>query len=155
MRPANTFAIFSVALLLSACGTNVLPWQSSTAKAPAENNKKGTEEVALRATPTARATDPEPATPPLKIDGDPQKLVGLSPGKLADRLGSPGFVRRDGSAEIWQYLAEACILDVFLYRDKDVLAVDYVELRGRGASQLSRRDCYREMLRAHLTAERG
>jgi len=155
MRPAKTFTTLSIALLVSACGTNVLPWQSSTAKAPTENNKRGIEEVALRATPTPSTTDPESAKRSPKIDDDPQKLAGLSPDRLAGRLGSPGFVRRDGSAEIWQYLAEACILDVFLYRDKDVLAVDYVELRGRGASQLSRRDCYREMLRAHLTAERG
>ena len=150
MQPANTFAILSVAVLLSACGTNFLPWKPGT---PATFNgikKKGVEEVALLVPATTRA-----AAPPLKIDDDPKKLVGLSPGKLADRIGSPGFVRRDGSAEIWQYLAEACILDVFLYRDKDVLAVDYVELRGRGASQQSRRDCYREMLRAHLTAVRG
>lgn len=153
MQPANTFAILLVTLLLSACGTNILPWQSSSAKTSAEENNTGTDEVALRTTPTARVT--EPAKSSLKIDDDPQKLVGLSPGGLADRLGSPGFVRQDGSAEIWQYLAAACILDVFLYRDKDVLTVDYVELRGRGASQLSRRDCYREMLRTHLTAERG
>ena len=155
MQPANTFAILSVAVLLSACGTNLLPSQSGTPATSDGTKKKGFEEIALQIPATTRATTPKPAAPPLKIDDDPKKLVGLSPGKLADRLGSPGFVRRDGSAEIWQYLAEACILDVFLYRDKDVLAVDYVELRGRGASQQSRRDCYREMLRAHLTAERG
>ncbi|MBT5498991.1 MAG: hypothetical protein HOK54_24915 [Alphaproteobacteria bacterium] len=155
MQPANTFAILSVAVLLSACGTNFLPWQSGTPATSDGTKKNGIEEVALQVPATTRPTTPKPASPPLKIDDDPKKLVGLSPGKLADRLGSPGFVRRDGSAEIWQYLAEACILDVFLYRDKDVLAVNYVELRGRGASQLSRRDCYREMLRAHLTAERG
>ena len=155
MQPANTFAILSVAVLLSACGTNLLTWQSGTPATSDGTKKNGIEEVALQVPATTRPTTPKPASPPLKIDDDPKKLVGLSPGKLADLLGSPGFVRRDGSAEIWQYLAEACILDVFLYRDKDVLAVDYVELRGRGAPQQSRRDCYREMLRAHLTAERG
>ena len=154
MQPGNTFAILSVALLLSACGTNLLPRQSGIPATSDGAEKKGFEEVALQIPATFRATNPKPAAPPLKIDDDPKKLVGLSPGTLADRLGSPGFVRRDRSAEIWQYLAEACILDVFLYRDKDVLAVDYVELRGRGASQQSRRDCYREMLHAHMTKER-
>jgi hypothetical protein len=152
MRPANIFAILSVAMLLSACGTNFLPRQSDTLVGPDGTRIK---EVALQATEKTRATDTKPATPPLKIDDDPQKLVGLNPRNLANRLGSPGFVRRDGSAEIWQYLAEACILDVFLYRDKYIFTVDYVELRGRGASQLSQRDCYREMLRAHLNAEQG
>lgn len=154
MQPDNTFAILSVAVLLSACGTN-LTWQSGTPATSDGTKKISIEEFALQVHATTRPTAPKPASPPLKIDDNPKKLVGLSLGELAGRLGSPGFVRRDGSAEIWQYLAEACILDVFLYRNKDVLAVDYVELRGRGASQLSRRDCYREMLRAHLTAERG
>jgi hypothetical protein len=151
MQTANISAILLVAMLLPACGPNILPHQSGTPAAPDGTKKKGIEEVALR----AAATNPKPETPPLKIDDDPQKLVGLNPDKLTDRLGLPGFVRRDGSAEIWQYLAEACILDVFLYRDKDILTVNYAELRGRGASQLSRRDCYREMLRMHLNAEQG
>ena len=153
MQTANIFVILLVAMLLPACGPDILPYQSGTPAAPDGPKKKGIEEVALRTAATNRATDPKPKTPPLKIDDDPQNLVGLNPSKLADQLGSPVFVRRDGSAEIWQYLAKACILDVFLYRDKDILTVNYVELRGRGASQLSRRDCYREMLRVHLNAE--
>ena len=155
MRPANIFAILSVAVLLSACGANFMPRQSGTLAASDITKKKGIDEVALQAVATTHATVPKPATSSLKIDANPQELVGLNPSKLADRIGLPGFVRRDGSAEIWQYLAEACILDVFLYRDKDILAVNHVELRGRGASQLSRRDCYREMLRAHQTTEQG
>ena len=30
-------------------------------------------------------------------------------------LGAPEFVRRDGPAQIWQYRAENCVLDLFLY----------------------------------------
>jgi hypothetical protein len=155
MQTANIFAILLVATLLPACGPNILADQSGTPAAPGGPKKKGIEEVALRSAATNHATYTKPETPPLKIDDDPQKLVGLNPSKLAGRLGSPVFVRRDGSAEIWQYLAKACILDVFLYRDKDILTVNYAELRGRGASQLSRRNCYREMLRVHLNAEQG
>jgi hypothetical protein len=155
MRLANISAILSVAMLLSACGTNSLPQQLGNPAVPDGTKNKRIEEVELQAAATTRKTNDKHVTPPLKIDDDPQKLVGLNPSKIADRLGSPGFVRRDGSAEIWQYLAEACILDVFLYHDKDILEVHYVELRGRGASQLSRRACYRKMLRAHLNAKQG
>ena len=155
MQTANVFLSLSVAMFLSACGTDISSQQSATPAVPNGTQKEVIAEVVLQDATTTRATDAKLKTPQLKIDDDPQNLLGLNPRKLADQLGSPGFVRRDGSAEVWQYLAEACILDIFLYRNKGVFAVDYVELRARGASQLSRRDCYREMLRVHLNAKQG
>jgi hypothetical protein len=151
MQTANVFASLSVAMFLSACGTDISSQQSATPAVPNGTKKEAIEKVVLQ----DATTDTKLNIPQLKIDDDPQNLLGLNPRKLADQLGSPGFVRRDGSAEVWQYLAEACILDIFLYRNKGIFAVDYVELRARGASQLSRRDCYREMLRVHLNAKQG
>ena len=134
--------------------------QKKPANKPAQ--KAGIEEVALRAAPSRNRTanvpsksgrnDSVASIPP---DAKPQQLIGLESRGLAEMLGSPGFVRRDGKAEVWQYPAESCILDVFLYRDKGTLSVDYVELRGRGTAQLSRQDCYRRMLQTHLTREQG
>ena len=152
-------------LALSACGFDL-----TTPSAPPEttrggdrdSSKAGIEEVAVQpdsaAGPKADDTRPTMArrsAAPAPVNDDPQQLIGLAPPELARRLGSPGFVRRDGAAEIWQYPAAACILDVFLYRQNDTLSVDYVELRGRGAAGVSRRECFAEMLRAQATAERG
>ena len=134
--------------------------QKKPANEPAQ--KAAIEEVALRAAPSRNGianvpsksgrNDSVASIPP---DANPQQLIGLESRGLAEMLGSPGFVRRDGKAEVWQYPAESCILDVFLYRDTGTLSVDYVELRGRGTAQLSRQDCYRRMLQTHLTREQG
>ena len=163
MWPNNLNALAVCAICaVAGCDTN-LP-DSVTQEKPANEpeSKAGIEEVALKAAPSRNETatvpsksgrnNPRASIPP---DANPRQLIGLESRGLADMLGSPGFVRRDGKAEVWQYPAESCILDVFLYRDKETLSVDYVELRGRGTAQLSRQDCYRRMLQTHLTREQG
>lgn len=50
--------------------------------------------------------------------------------EVAGLYGKPGFVRRDGPAEIWRYDGEDCLLDVFLYRERDIFRVAHYELRG-------------------------
>tara|TARA_A100001037_G_scaffold305685_1_gene346787 strand:+ start:1766 stop:2149 length:384 start_codon:yes stop_codon:yes gene_type:complete len=100
----------------------------------------------------ARKVDLIATIPP---DTNPRHLIGLESHGLADKLGSPNFVRRDGSAEVWQYSSKSCILDAFLYRIDGKLLVDYVELRGRGTAALSRQDCYLKMLQAHLMRKQG
>ncbi len=146
MRPTNA-AVFLC--LLAACARN----GDTTATPDTLENppKAGIESVALA--PATTAPIEKPVEP--KVDGDPKQLLGLAPKGVSERLGSPGFVRRDGSAEIWQYPAETCILDVFLYREGEAFKVDYVELRGRGAATLSRRDCFIEMLRKQLKSKSG
>ena len=77
----------------------------------------------------------------------PRKLVGLTSGSLAQALGDPSFVRRDVNSEIWQYLARTCILDIFLYREKKVMKIEYVELRERGYNSSSLENCYQNLLK--------
>mgnify|MGYP001292223971 CR=1 FL=1 len=89
------------------------------------------------------------------IDDDPNQLLGLAHHNVSNRLGLPGFVRRDGYAEIWQYLAKTCILDIYLYSKNNTFKVNYVEVRGRGGVKFSRRDCFVQLLRAHFNATRG
>ncbi len=146
MRPTSA-AVFLC--LLAACAHN--GEITATLDTPEKPAKAGIESVTL-----APATSPpvEKAAEPY-VDGDPEQLLGLAPNGVSERLGSPGFVRHDGSAEIWQYPAEACILDVFLYREGEAFKVVYVELRGRGATTLSRRDCFIEMLRKQLKFKSG
>lgn len=160
MRRVRTLAGLAFLSLLTACGTDLVPWGDSSVPAKPSAPKAGIQEVTLQpsagaagSASAATGTEAHAKLPP--INDDPQQLIGLGPKGLADRLGSPGFVRRDGAAEIWQYLADSCILDVFLYRDQQALSVDYIELRGRGAAGVSRRDCFRNMLRAHLDTTRS
>lgn len=76
---------------------------------------------------------------------DPEEFVGYQPDRLLPVLGAPDFVRRDGPAQIWQYRAENCVFDLFLYRDGGVSRVDHVELRERGATTESAEACYARM----------
>ena len=43
---------------------------------------------------------------------DAQQLAGMDSDNVARLLGSPGLLRRDGPAQIWQYVDEDCILDL-------------------------------------------
>ncbi len=159
MRTVKAFASLVLVCALSACDTRFPDWLAGPVAEPGP--KAGIDEIVLAPAEPAglpknrESPAAEQASLPPTVDDDPQKLVGLDPHGLAERLGSPGFVRRDGSAEIWQYPAKSCILDVFLYRNEDKLSVDYVELRGRGSAGQSRQACFQEMLRAHLAAQRS
>lgn len=106
-----------------------------------------------RETPHAASRpDPKPQTaaaPPTqraKIDDDPKRLFGLDGNRVAVLLGPASFVRRDGPAEVWQYRADACVLDVYLYRESGALTVAHVDLRKRAKATPPPRRCFRDML---------
>jgi len=102
------------------------------------------EDPAPHETQTARATPP--AASPAPIDDDPKQLFGLDARRVAALLGPASFVRRDGSAEIWQYRAKACVLDVFLYAEGDALTVAHFELRKRAQASEPPRRCFAGLL---------
>jgi hypothetical protein len=70
-----------------------------------------------------------------------EHLPGISGRELASSFGTPDFLRRDGNAEIWQYRAASCILDIFLYPEPDELRVAYAEARPRGAQRTTPESC--------------
>ena len=80
------------------------------------------------------------------MNDDPGQLNGLDGHRVADLLGPASFVRRDGPAEVWQYRLEACVLDVYLYRDAGALTVAHVDLRKRSNAALPPRRCFRDLL---------
>ncbi len=55
--------------------------------------------------------------------------MGLAGNALARLLGTPGFMRIDDPAALWQYRGTGCILDVFLYADGPVYRVAHLEFR--------------------------
>lgn len=80
---------------------------------------------------------------------DPEKLLGLDAAALQDLLGDPTLVRRDGDAEVWQYRASACVLDLFIYGDDK--RVEHVELRDReGGAADGIRACFAAMLNGDI-----
>jgi hypothetical protein len=72
-----------------------------------------------------------PDPPPL-----PEAIIGLDRDGLTDELGKPVFLMRAQAAEIWQYRAENCVLDLYLYEESGALRVLYLEARDSyGATQ--------------------
>jgi hypothetical protein len=72
-------------------------------------------------TPSAVA----PAEPPPL----PEAIIGLDSDGLTDELGTPVFLMRAQASEIWQYRAENCVLDLYLYEESGALRVFYLEAR--------------------------
>jgi hypothetical protein len=85
---------------------------------------------------------------PAKTNNDTQQLLGLAGTVVSLQLGVPSLIRRDGTAEIWQYRATACILDVFLYASGEEQLVRHVELRSRNAGNEPHQRCFAELLKA-------
>lgn len=83
------------------------------------------------------------------VNDDPQQLMGLDRDELNETLGEPALIRRDGDAEVWQYRADRCVLDLFLYGA--VKKVEHIDLRNRGdGDEAEIRDCFVGMLRAAM-----
>ena len=59
--------------------------------------------------------EPEPAPPPAEFE--PASIVGLSADQLEARFGKADLLRREGTAEVWQYRLSACVVDYFVYPD--------------------------------------
>lgn len=76
---------------------------------------------------------------------DPARLRGQSAEAVRALLGAPALLRRDGEAEVWQYPAERCFLDLFLYKEERLgdteLVVSHFEIRNRGGAAVSSRRC--------------
>lgn len=83
------------------------------------------------------------AVPAVRFNSD--EFVGYSPERVLPILGAPDFVRRDGTAQIWQYRATNCILDLFLYTAGKETRVRHAELRPRVPGAESLDSCYSRM----------
>ena len=99
---------------------------------------------------SACALSPQPPAPgPAQTTalGDPAGIIGTDAGSLQRLLGPPRLVRRDAPAELWQYRARDCVVDLFFYQEKDGLRLLYVEAR-TGAAEITAPQPCLEALRA-------
>jgi hypothetical protein len=64
--------------------------------------------------PPAPAVEPPPPPPP---EFEPASLLGASSRKVEAVLGSADLLRREGTAEVWQYRLATCVVDYFVYPD--------------------------------------
>lgn len=155
--PADAFKTMRVTvpvllLLLASCTAAPKPTEE-----PAAETDTNTVETRVLEAPPAPVEKPKPpaiapsiakATPPpaKARDEDPQQLFGLNGQRVAALLGPASFVRRDGPAEVWQYRAKACVLDVYLYKDPKGLTVAHVDLRKREKATQPPKRCFSALL---------
>lgn len=66
------------------------------------------------------------------VAGVPAALTQLTEQEIGYLFGNPTIERRDADARIWQYRGEACVLDVYFYKDATRdrgYSVTYVDFR--------------------------
>lgn len=154
-RIAKALTGLFVLFALASCGTSRPPAAIEPPPAPAAARVP---DIVVEPLPPSRAVAPPVMAPPAPTpkqtaappprpepepaDDNPKQLFGLSGQRVAALLGPANFVRRDGPAEIWQYRAAECVLDVFLYRRDAALSVAHVDLRQRAKSTEPPRRCF-------------
>ena len=60
---------------------------------------------------------------------DPAFFLGQSSDQLADKLGQPSTLRKEGQIEIWQYQISECVIDFYFLNKQDKRSADYTEMR--------------------------
>lgn len=53
------------------------------------------------------------------VEGAPTALTQLTEQEITYLFGAPTVERKDADARIWQYRGEACVLDVYFYKQDD------------------------------------
>jgi hypothetical protein len=129
------------------------PGTKAEAQAGAEAGAEAPTAPPAKADAAAKPEDdtPEPTRKVARrvIDDDPSQLMGLAPAGLDRLLGRPSLLRSEPPAQVWQYTAADCVLDVFLYTDAatpDEARVTYFEIRGGAESARGTRACFAAIL---------
>lgn len=87
-------------------------------------------------------------TLPPPVDDDPDRFMDATPATLVAELGEPRLRRSESPAEVWQYRADSCVLDFFLYEEAQTFKVVHLEARDLSARSVETRSCLRSLLEA-------
>ena len=156
-KPESVRQFVSVLLLtvLSGCITAPKPppvksklENQSVASKPAKAPQRKTPVIIVKPKPALKPQTAAVRPAPTKetVNDDPKQLYGLNYQRVTELLGSASFVRRDGPAEVWQYRAKACVLDVYLYKDAGALTVAHVDIRKRKKATEPPRRCFHKLI---------
>lgn len=135
-------------LALGGCGTTN-PDPPPTPN-PSTQTEVQNESPVIEAASQAAAQPVEPVYPSIDT------LTGQTAESIETLLGQPQFRRRDKPAELWQYRATGCVLDLFLYPGAgSSLAVDFLDVRQIGNSDIGRQDCLVSLLKTKASGAQG
>jgi hypothetical protein len=133
IAPFPLIFILSPMILLAGCAQNT---PQPISAAPAYGDKS---EVSLTV-PAPKKSQPGES---LKIN-EPSRLKGLNTLQVTEVLGRPGFLRHDSPAEIWQYRANGCTLDLYIYEFGNGQMVDHWAVRS--PSRINDLDCFQKLV---------
>ncbi|WP_120498056.1 hypothetical protein [Kiloniella sp. EL199] len=153
--------LFVLAMVLSACGNAakrkvVIVGSEPQVSQQARSEQKSSSEEASTAEETSDKVEVGDAeqseelaalaydAAPLETDvnDDPKQLLGIDTATLEGLLGAPSLIRKESPAEIWQYNAKNCVLDLVLYD----AVTSYVEARDDQVRPMDNRTCLRRLL---------
>lgn len=92
------------------------------------------------------ATNASTTTALAILNKSDNQMIGLQDRDLTAALGEPNHVRHDEPATIWQYAADDCVLDFYLYKADAGMQVAYVEARDRKAQTEGTQNCVHSLL---------
>ena len=147
----KTLTVASLALILTACAAT-----EDLKQAPSSRfiqTKPDAGPVAAKPQPTAtRETEKrqQASLAPERNFPEPSILTDLSADKVTSLLGAPGFKRQDDPAEIWQYRAENCIMDLYLYESLENVgrSVAHYEMRFQAGKKMTEQTCFVSVIKA-------
>lgn len=84
---------------------------------------------------------------PSRMETDPDDLKSMSPYELIAALGRPDLQRREKPAEVWQYEAKECVVDIVLFDKGRGAKVTYLESRDRQGNRHDVESCLRKVER--------
>ncbi len=149
MAKRNSLFVLIAGLLLAACQTTQTPTPAATTTAVAPVEAPNVGVLGAERLPQRQVV------PQMVVNSDPTQVVGMLPRELRSLLGRPEFVRRDMTAEVWQYRRDRCVVDLFLYddgagTDQRVVHYDVRPLRhdASGLSENAQRGCFAQLLRS-------
>jgi hypothetical protein len=121
---------------------------------PAQSGEEASHDAST-AKPQLAALPPPEAASEAGPPATPGALIGFDRVRLQSALGQPSLKRVEAPAEIWQYTAQACVMDIYFYEaDKQpgIFAVSYVEVRPLGPVPVTEQDCLHGFLAAQASA---
>ena len=147
IRPSHIAALALLAGGLAACAPTTPP-RPTPASTPVPAAPKA--EEAGTSTPAFDPMAFDPARRPLSFA--PDDLKGLDGAMLLTLLGEPTLIRAEPPAEVWQYRAETCVLDLVFYEAEDgnLGGLSYLSSRPTGVRRLDDQACL-DAVRAERT----
>jgi hypothetical protein len=84
---------------------------------------------------------PQAETETHQAEAVPGAWIGRDRDQLAQLLGRPRFIRRDPGLEVWQYDAETCMVEFYLYERHRSFEIVYLEARDYSAALIPSEQC--------------